>query len=119
MYYGLGCIVFIIVFGVITGSMELKKLEKQKRGNKISVITVVLNDVANLRQTMESFFSQKREDTFLTREQHFHQRLKPPHTFFCSHRVLMPIRQPRFIIEEETNHKSKWVVMTKNQFYCK
>lgn len=31
-------------------------------GNKISVITVVYNDVANIRQTMESFFSQTWED---------------------------------------------------------
>ena len=30
--------------------------------NKISVITVVYNDVANIRATMESFFSQTWED---------------------------------------------------------
>ena len=30
--------------------------------NKISVITVVYNDVKNIRQTMESFFSQTWED---------------------------------------------------------
>ena len=30
--------------------------------NKISVITVVFNDVANIRATMESFFSQTWED---------------------------------------------------------
>ena len=30
--------------------------------NKISVITVVFNDVANIRNTMESFFSQTWED---------------------------------------------------------
>ena len=30
--------------------------------NKISVITVVLNDVANIRNTMESFFSQTWKD---------------------------------------------------------
>ena len=31
-------------------------------GNKISVITVVFNDVAHIRATMDSFFSQTWED---------------------------------------------------------
>lgn len=30
MYYGLGCLIFIIVFGVITGNMELEKARKKK-----------------------------------------------------------------------------------------
>lgn len=34
----------------------------EKIGNKISVITVVYNDVAHIRQTMESFFSQTWEE---------------------------------------------------------
>lgn len=33
-------------------------MEQIKQRNKISVITVVYNDAANIRQTMESFFSQ-------------------------------------------------------------
>lgn len=31
MYYGLGCLIFIIVFGIITGNMELEKAQRKKR----------------------------------------------------------------------------------------
>ena len=34
----------------------------EKIGNKISVITVVFNDVTHIRETMESFFSQTWEE---------------------------------------------------------
>lgn len=40
----------------------MKRLKERSVSNKISVITVVYNDVDNIRKTMESFFSQTWED---------------------------------------------------------
>ncbi|WP_443702941.1 glycosyltransferase, partial [Prevotella sp.] len=44
------------------GQRYMEQIKELNMANKISVITVVYNDVANIRKTMESFFSQTWED---------------------------------------------------------